>query len=68
MKLFILAYQGLQGLRATVAAVIGERDGFPCNADDIFLTDGASPAVCFYFAFDNFLFGFICLQSKLLII
>ncbi|XP_045789054.1 alanine aminotransferase 2-like [Trifolium pratense] len=37
--------QGIQGLRDTIAAGIGERDGFPCNADDIFLTDGASPAV-----------------------
>jgi alanine transaminase len=45
MKLFIFAYQGIQGLRETIAAGIGERDGFPCNADDIFLTDGASPAV-----------------------
>jgi alanine transaminase len=68
MKLFIFAYQGIQGLRETIAAGIGERDGFPCNADDIFLTDGASPAVCFYFGFNIFLFGFICLQCKLTII
>ncbi|KAI5422251.1 alanine aminotransferase 2 [Lathyrus oleraceus] len=37
--------QGIQGLRDSIAAGIGERDGFPANADDIFLTDGASPAV-----------------------
>ncbi|XP_004510570.1 alanine aminotransferase 2-like [Cicer arietinum] len=37
--------QGIQGLRDTIAAGIQERDGFPANANDIFLTDGASPAV-----------------------
>ncbi|KAL5062558.1 hypothetical protein RYX36_024295 [Vicia faba] len=37
--------QGIQGLRDTIAAGIGERDGFSANPDDIFLTDGASPAV-----------------------
>ncbi|KAI0504574.1 hypothetical protein KFK09_015526 [Dendrobium nobile] len=37
--------QGIKGLREAIAAGIASRDGFPCNADDIFLTDGASPAV-----------------------
>ncbi|RDY01540.1 Alanine aminotransferase 2, mitochondrial, partial [Mucuna pruriens] len=37
--------QGVKGLRDTIAAGIEERDGFPANADDIFMTDGASPAV-----------------------
>nr|KYP43628.1 Alanine aminotransferase 2 [Cajanus cajan] len=37
--------QGVKGLRDTIAAGISERDGFPANPDDIFMTDGASPAV-----------------------
>ncbi|XP_026663405.2 alanine aminotransferase 2-like [Phoenix dactylifera] len=37
--------QGIKGLRDAIAAGITARDGFPANADDIFLTDGASPAV-----------------------
>ncbi|XP_074294781.1 alanine aminotransferase 2-like [Silene latifolia] len=37
--------QGIKGLRETIAAGIEERDGFPANANDIFLTDGASPGV-----------------------
>ncbi|KAL2336344.1 hypothetical protein Fmac_010790 [Flemingia macrophylla] len=37
--------QGIKGLRDTIAAGIAERDGFPANPDDIFMTDGASPAV-----------------------
>ncbi|XP_057454991.1 alanine aminotransferase 2-like [Lotus japonicus] len=37
--------QGITGLRETIAAGIQERDGFPCDPSDIFLTDGASPAV-----------------------
>ncbi|TKY64195.1 Alanine aminotransferase 2 [Spatholobus suberectus] len=37
--------QGIKGLRDTIAAGIEERDGFPANPDDIFMTDGASPAV-----------------------
>ncbi|KAG9459766.1 hypothetical protein H6P81_004274 [Aristolochia fimbriata] len=37
--------QGIKGLRDTIAAGIAARDGFPANGDDIFLTDGASPAV-----------------------
>lgn len=57
MKYFLFPYQGIQGLRDTIAAGIQERDGFPANANDIFLTDGASPAVCF-FAYDNCPFGF----------
>jgi alanine transaminase len=32
-------------LRDAIAAGIAARDGFPANADDIFLTDGATPAV-----------------------
>ncbi|XP_027334294.1 alanine aminotransferase 2-like isoform X1 [Abrus precatorius] len=43
--------QGVKGLRDTIAAGIQDRDGFPANPDDIFMTDGASPAVCFCFAF-----------------
>jgi alanine transaminase len=52
--------QGIRGLHDTIAVGIEERDGFPANANDIFLTDGAGPAVCFYFAFDNCIFGFKC--------
>lgn len=37
--------QGIKGLRDTIAAGIAARDGYPSKADDIFLTDGASPAV-----------------------
>lgn len=37
--------QGVEGLRETVAFGIQSRDGFPCNRNDIFMTDGASPAV-----------------------
>ncbi|XP_020578568.1 alanine aminotransferase 2-like [Phalaenopsis equestris] len=38
--------QGIKGLREAIAAAgIASRDGYPCNSDDIFLTDGASPAV-----------------------
>ncbi|GMY34891.1 alanine aminotransferase 2-like [Fagus crenata] len=37
--------QGIKGLRDTIAAGIGARDGFPADPNDIFLTDGASPAV-----------------------
>ncbi|KAL8170776.1 hypothetical protein V2J09_022580 [Rumex salicifolius] len=37
--------QGVKGLRDTIAAGIEARDGFPCNPNDIFLTDGASPGV-----------------------
>ncbi|KAM7483946.1 hypothetical protein LguiB_008529 [Lonicera macranthoides] len=37
--------QGIKGLRDTIAAGIEVRDGFPCDPNDIFLTDGASPAV-----------------------
>ncbi|KAK6911795.1 Aminotransferase, class I/classII [Dillenia turbinata] len=37
--------QGIKGLRDTIAAGIAERDGFPADPSDIFLTDGASPAV-----------------------
>ncbi|KAL9228471.1 hypothetical protein vseg_004052 [Gypsophila vaccaria] len=37
--------QGIKGLRETIAAGIEARDGFPANASDIFLTDGASPGV-----------------------
>ncbi|WOL02667.1 hypothetical protein Cni_G11386 [Canna indica] len=37
--------QGIKGLRDAIAAGIAARDGFPANPDDLFLTDGASPAV-----------------------
>jgi alanine transaminase len=37
--------QGVKGLRDTIAAGIEARDGFPADPNDIFLTDGASPAV-----------------------
>ncbi|KAK2353380.1 alanine aminotransferase [Trifolium repens] len=37
--------QGIRGLRDTIAVGIEERDGFPANANDIFLTDGAGPAI-----------------------
>ncbi|CAI0473088.1 unnamed protein product [Linum tenue] len=37
--------QGIKGLRDTITAGIEARDGFPANPNDLFLTDGASPAV-----------------------
>ncbi|KAJ0643183.1 putative alanine transaminase [Helianthus annuus] len=37
--------QGIKGLRDTIAAGIEARDGFPADPNDIFLADGASPAV-----------------------
>ncbi|KAK6796076.1 hypothetical protein RDI58_009531 [Solanum bulbocastanum] len=37
--------QGIKGLRDTIASGIEARDGFPADPNDIFLTDGASPAV-----------------------
>ncbi|KAH6757792.1 alanine aminotransferase 2 [Perilla frutescens var. hirtella] len=37
--------QGIKGLRDTIAGGIQARDGFPADPNDIFLTDGASPAV-----------------------
>lgn len=37
--------QGIKGLRDAIAAGIASRDGCPANADDIFITDGASPGV-----------------------
>ncbi|KAL4584475.1 hypothetical protein LXL04_009077 [Taraxacum kok-saghyz] len=37
--------QGIAGLRDTIAAGIEARDGYPSDANDIFLTDGASPGV-----------------------
>ncbi|XP_009606549.1 alanine aminotransferase 2 [Nicotiana tomentosiformis] len=37
--------QGVKGLRDTIASGIEARDGFPADPNDIFLTDGASPAV-----------------------
>jgi aspartate/methionine/tyrosine aminotransferase len=42
---FEIQFQGIKGLRDAIAAGIAARDGFPANADDIFLTDGASPGV-----------------------
>lgn len=44
---FPLHLQGIKGLRDTIAAGIEARDGFPADPNDIFLTDGASPAVTF---------------------
>ncbi|KAK9756060.1 hypothetical protein RND81_01G070600 [Saponaria officinalis] len=37
--------QGNKGLRETIAAGIEARDGFPANVNDLFLTDGATPAI-----------------------
>ncbi|CAH9088690.1 unnamed protein product [Cuscuta europaea] len=37
--------QGIKGLRDAIASGIEARDGFPANPNDLFLTDGASPAV-----------------------
>ncbi|KAB2009052.1 hypothetical protein ES319_D10G141700v1 [Gossypium barbadense] len=37
--------QGIKGLRDTIATVIEARDGFPADPNDIFMTDGANPAV-----------------------
>ncbi|KAL6496902.1 Alanine--glyoxylate aminotransferase 2, mitochondrial [Orobanche gracilis] len=37
--------QGIKGLRDAICAGIEARDGFPADPSDIFLTDGASPAV-----------------------
>ncbi|KAJ8557766.1 hypothetical protein K7X08_004532 [Anisodus acutangulus] len=37
--------QGIKGLRDTIASGIEARDGFPADPNDLFLTDGASPAV-----------------------
>ncbi|XP_020578459.1 alanine aminotransferase 1, mitochondrial-like [Phalaenopsis equestris] len=37
--------QGTEGLCEAIASGIASRDGFPCNVDDILLTDGASSAV-----------------------
>mmetsp|Transcript_13927 Transcript_13927/g.50717 ORF Transcript_13927/g.50717 Transcript_13927/m.50717 type:complete len:482 (-) Transcript_13927:185-1630(-) len=37
------ASQGVRFLREGIAAAIAERDGYACNPDDLFLTDGASP-------------------------
>lgn len=37
--------QGIKGLRDTIAAGIEARDGFPADPNNIYLTDGASPAV-----------------------
>lgn len=36
---------GVKIVRDEVANFIAQRDGHPCNPDNIFLTDGASPAV-----------------------
>ena len=42
-------WQGVEGLRDTIAAGIQARDGFLANPSDTFLTSGASPAVMFCF-------------------
>ena len=38
-------HQGIKGLRDSIAAGIEARDGYPSDPNDLFLTDGASPAV-----------------------
>ncbi|VFQ83740.1 unnamed protein product [Cuscuta campestris] len=37
--------RGIKGLRDTIASGIEVRDGFPSNPNNIFLTDGAGPAI-----------------------
>uniref|UniRef100_A0A0C9SAS0 alanine transaminase n=1 Tax=Wollemia nobilis TaxID=56998 RepID=A0A0C9SAS0_9CONI len=37
--------QGVKSVRDEIAEGIAIRDGFPCNPDDLYLTDGASPGV-----------------------
>jgi aspartate/methionine/tyrosine aminotransferase len=39
-------FQGIKSLRDEIAVGIAARDGFHASGDNIFLTDGASPAVC----------------------
>jgi alanine transaminase len=44
------AYSDSQGafiLRKQIAEAIQRRDGYDCNVEDLFMTDGASPAVHF---------------------
>eukprot|EP00727_Mastigamoeba_balamuthi_P006751 m51a1_g2697 putative alanine transaminase (490) ;mRNA; f:787775-790019 len=36
---------GIAYIRKHVAEFIGQRDGFPCDPESVFLTDGASPGV-----------------------
>ena len=36
---------GIEAIRKDVAKFIEERDGFPTDADDIFLSSGASEAI-----------------------
>ena len=38
-------WAGVATIRESVAKFITERDGYESNMDNIFLTDGASPAV-----------------------
>lgn len=40
-----LHYQGLKNCREDIAGGIAARDGYPASAEDIFITDGASPGV-----------------------
>lgn len=49
LPLIRFPYQGIKGLRDTIAAGIEARDGYPTDSNDIFLTDGASPAVSLYY-------------------
>lgn len=42
-----MSRQGIKVLRDAIADGIKARDGFPADPNDIFLTDGASPAVSF---------------------
>lgn len=52
--------QGIKGLRDTIAAGIEARDGYPANPNDIFLTDGASPAVILNISVFHFYLMSIC--------
>ncbi|KAB1995585.1 hypothetical protein ES319_D13G171100v1 [Gossypium barbadense] len=48
--------QGIKGLCDTIAAAIEARDGFPADPNDIFMTDGASPAVSFHLKLSCYMF------------
>eukprot|EP00911_Craspedida_sp_UC1_P001317 UC1_evm2s995 len=38
--------RGVPGVRSEVAAFISQRDGYPARPDDVYVTNGASAAVC----------------------
>jgi alanine transaminase len=47
--MYIGAYthsKGLQAVREEVSAFIERRDGYPCDPEDIFLSDGTFTLVC----------------------